>query len=96
MEMAGGDEISSSYTSANWLSGVASGAFYAFRTLKAQRRVVLVTHLIGRLGAGDIQVIAYATAQLIAKLLEQDLPLAECNGWQISEAAASMNGAKLA
>ncbi|MSU77296.1 MAG: hypothetical protein EXS16_04275 [Gemmataceae bacterium] len=78
-----GDAISSSYTKKNWLSGIASGAFYAFRTLKIQRRVVVATELTGRLSSPDIQVLAYATARLIAEISHRELPLEELDGWKM-------------
>jgi hypothetical protein len=78
-----GDETSSSYTNRNWLSGVASGAFYAYRTLKVQRRVVVVTELTGRLCAPDIQVLAFAAARMIADHLQRELALEELAGWHV-------------
>lgn len=78
-----GDEAAASYTYKNWLSGVASGAFYAYRTLKKKRRMVVVTELRGRLGASDIQVLAFAAARLIAELLHQELQLEELGGWKL-------------
>jgi len=94
VELEGDDELSSCYANANWLSGVASGAFYAYRALNAPRRVVLVTDLAGRLGASDIQVLAYAAARMIAGLLNRELNLADVDGWQVAANAISNNGLK--
>lgn len=38
VSIKGDDELSSSYTRANWASGVASGALYAFRALGITRQ----------------------------------------------------------
>ncbi len=91
-----GDEASSSYTNKNWLSGVASGAFYAYRTLKVQRRVVVVTELTGRLCAPDIQVLAFAAARMIAAHLQRELALEELPGWDVTPPDALANGKGLA
>ncbi len=78
-----GDVAASTYSNKNWLSGVASGAFYAYRTLKIQRRVVVVSELSGRLGASDIQVLANATARLIAEISHRELILEKLDGWKV-------------
>ena len=91
-----GDDLSSTYTTRNWFSGIASGAFYAYRTLKVPRRVVLVTNLAGRLGSGDIQVLAHATARMVADILHGALPRQELAGWQVLNAEVSKNGVKSA
>jgi hypothetical protein len=81
----GADDLSASYGKVNWFSGVASGALFAFRTLKAARRVVHVEELTGRLGSADMPVVADAAAQAIAGCLNsQNLPL-DSEGWEIVE-----------
>src|SRR5580704_10973455 len=43
------DELSSPYRAENWMSGVISGALYAFRTLRIPRKRLCLESLSGRL-----------------------------------------------
>jgi hypothetical protein len=55
VSIEGTDDLSSSYVRSNWVSGVASGAFYAFRTLRIPRQHVELAELTGRLRASDME-----------------------------------------
>jgi uncharacterized membrane protein YebE (DUF533 family) len=79
----GADELSSSYQQSNWLSGVASGALYAFRTLRIPRQCLVLTEFSGRLRASDMDVIANGSAIAIAALADQVLPDVPTDGWTI-------------
>lgn len=90
------DELAATCTERNWFSGIASGAFYAYRTLKVQRRVVLITNLTGRLAAPDMSALACASARAIAVLLQRELSLADddLDGWEEVCSDPSANGVK--
>src|SRR4051812_31441766 len=68
----GTDQLSSFYNRANWVSGVTSGALYAFRTLRIPRQCVVLTDLSGRLRAADMEAVANGSALAIAKLADQE------------------------
>src|ERR1700694_2834096 len=88
----GTDELASSYGETNWLSGVASGVFYAYRTLQTTRRVVYLTEFTGRLGSADMPAVAAAAAIAVAVCLGHDgLPL-DLEGWQVKAPRSSENG----
>ena len=77
------DELSASYRPANWLSGVASGALYAFRTLRMPRQCVVLTELSRRLRAGDMDAVANGAAIGVAELAAKELPKLPTDGWTI-------------
>ena len=80
--MEGIDPLSRSNGQANWLSGAASGIFYAYRTLKATRRVVYLTTFTGRLRSTDMDAVATAGAWAVAACLHAALPV-ELGDWEI-------------
>jgi len=82
-ELDGRDELASQYTLSNWLAGISSGAFYAFRALKVPRRRVLLSHLSGSLQSSSMTALANATALGIAKLTDKVLPALDLEGWII-------------
>ncbi|HJT35802.1 MAG TPA: hypothetical protein VJ783_27485 [Pirellulales bacterium] len=73
VSVEGIDKPCSNYTSANWLSGVASGTLYAFRTLRIPRQRVVVTELTGRLRSSDMDALASAAAMAVSALANQEL-----------------------
>jgi hypothetical protein len=87
------DELASTCTPTNWLSGIASGAFYAYRTLKVQRRVLLITNLTGRLRGSEISALALASARAVAVCLHRGLTMTDLEGWQETFPEPSRNGA---
>jgi hypothetical protein len=92
-DVAGADELSASYGQATWLSGLASGAFYAYRTLKMTRRVVNLGELTGKLRSGDMDALAAAAACAVARCLGRELPL-DLQGWEIEFVEPSENHSK--
>jgi hypothetical protein len=83
VSVEGADEWSSPYTRANWVSGIASGALYAFRALRIPRQHLFVTDFTGRLRACDMDAVANGAALAIAKLAEKELPGLTTEGWAI-------------
>ena len=83
VSVVGTDKLSSSYNRANWVSGVTSGALYAFRTLRIPRQRLVVTELSGRLRASDMDAVANGSAIAIAKLADKELPRLTMEGWSI-------------
>jgi hypothetical protein len=90
----GMDELSKSYRETNWLGGVASGAFYAFRTLRIPRQHLNVSVLQGSLRAKDMEIVATATAIAIGKLCERELPEVPLNGWTSEFRVTDRNSTK--
>lgn len=67
------DEMSKSYELQNWESGVLSGIFYALRQCDALSGKRIIMHrLVGRLGAPDMDGVAFAAVLETAKLLGRD------------------------
>ena len=81
--VAGADQLSSTYVPMNWISGVASGGFYAFRTLKIPRQQIVIREFTGRLRSRDMDAVANGAALAVAKLAGQELPPLETDGWTI-------------
>lgn len=81
VSIEGTDELAATYTPTNWLSGVCSGALFAFRTLQLPRQKVSLTELSGRLGSHDMEMVANASALAVAKLAARDLPGLNADGW---------------
>lgn len=81
--VTGADELSATYTSTNWNSGIASGAFYAFRTLKIVRQEIIIREFAGRLPSSDMEAIANGVALAIAKLADREPLAIESEGWTI-------------
>ncbi len=79
----GADQLSATHGRTNWLSGVASGALYAFRTLCVPRRHMVLTELSGRLRSCDMDAVANSAAIGIARLVEMELPTLLTEGWTI-------------
>jgi hypothetical protein len=88
----GMDELSSSYEKKNWLSGVASGAFYAYRALGETRRVLYLTEFTGRLHSADMSAVADAAARLVADCLHRKMPAYDSEGWQLETPEPAKNG----
>lgn len=64
-QVKGGDE---------WRCGIASGALYAFRTLKIPRQHLLVEEIQCKLPSSEMEVLANCSALAIAKLAGKELP----------------------
>jgi hypothetical protein len=77
------DELSSNYRAENWMSGVISGALYAFRALRVPRRRLSLEALSGRLRSIDMDALAHCSAAVTASLLEKDLPEIHWENWII-------------
>ncbi len=91
----GTDELSSTYTRLNWMSGLASGVLYAFRALRIPRQQSVLDELSGRLRASDMEAVARCSAIAVAALADRELPPFESDGWEIQVrvfARAEMNG----
>jgi hypothetical protein len=88
VSIEGTDELSSSYSRANWASGVASGALYAFRALRITRQRLVVTEMSGRLRSSDMDAVANGAALAIATLTERELPGLPTDGWTIQARTA--------
>lgn len=80
VSIEGFDALSASYDRANWLSGVTSGALYAFRTLGIPRQRVILTELAGHLDAADMEAVANAAAIAISTLASKELNV-PAQGW---------------
>jgi hypothetical protein len=78
------DDRARTYDTQTWESGIASGAFYAFRTLERPRRRIALTGLRGLLGSEDMTALATAAALGVAKLLDRQLPDVDIANWKIS------------
>jgi hypothetical protein len=83
VSVEGADDLSSSYTRANWVSGIASGALYAFRTLRVPRQCVVVTEFTGRLRSCDMDTVANASAIAVARLVDRELSGVSAEGWDV-------------
>jgi hypothetical protein len=83
VSVEGADKLSSAYKHANWVTGIASGALYAFRALRIPRQHVVLTELCGRLRASDMEAVAIGSAIAIANLAGQELPPVRAEGWTI-------------
>lgn len=83
VSVEGVDKMSSSYTRANWVSAIVSGALYAFRVLRIPRQHLWVTELNGRLRACDMDAVANSSAIAIAKLVDKELPGLTNDGWDL-------------
>lgn len=82
-ELTGADDDSFRYPLSNWLSGLTSGALYAFRTLQVPRRHLLISRMAGSLGADGVQALAEGAASAVARLLDRELPATDADGWRI-------------
>jgi hypothetical protein len=78
----GADELSATYGQANWSSGLASGAFYAYRTLGATRRIVWLSEFTGRLRSADMDAVGAAAAYAVARCLHHEAISLDLDGWQ--------------
>jgi len=83
LAVEGTDELAAGYQLSNWLSGLTSGALYAFRSLKIPRRHVFVSDLQGKLGSGDMNALAYGAAVAVATLSDKTLPTLESGTWTV-------------
>lgn len=83
------DALAATYGRANWLSGPASGAFYAFRALCIPRQCVVLTEFSGRLSTSDMEAVASSTAIGIARLAAMELPTLPIEGWTVEATVAS-------
>jgi len=77
------DELSSTYRTENWMSGVISGVLYAFRTLHIPRKRVSLEALSGRLRSIDMDALANCSATAIASLVEEKLPELNLENWTV-------------
>jgi len=92
-EVQGLDDLSISYQISNWLSGITSGALYAFRALKIQRRGVYLSELQGKLSSADMDAVANSAAMAIALLSGKESPTLDLAGWAVrSEILGDVNG----
>jgi hypothetical protein len=78
----GADDLAATYGLKNWESGVLSGAFYAFRSLKQPRMRLLVSALEGYLRSEDMPALALAATIGVTELLDGDRSLLTLPGWQ--------------
>lgn len=88
VSLDGIDEVSASYRRANWVSGVASGALYAFRSLALPRQHLILTDLSGRLRASDMSALATCSALAVARLAGKAIPNLPLDGWTIQTQVA--------
>ena len=86
------DEVSAGYTLTSWLSGVTSGAFFAFRHLKAELRRLTLHALEGSLRAASMPALAIAAARAVAELLGRPITL-DLDGWREASPGATPHGA---
>jgi hypothetical protein len=77
------DNAAKNYTFSTWLSGLTSGALYAFRALKVPRRRIWLSQLEGRLGSGDMGAVAMLASLVVAKLAGQEPPALDLGDWVI-------------
>ncbi len=85
VELEGADESSATYTRSTWTSGLASGAFYAFRSLQVPRRYVDVLELILYLRSSDMEAVANCATIAVASLVGKELPPLSTEGWTIHQ-----------
>ena len=78
------EEASREYPISTWVSGLASGALYAFRSLQVPRRRVWLSEFQGRLGRDDMGAVATAATLLVAQLSDKDAPRIGLADWSIS------------
>jgi hypothetical protein len=94
------DELCSSYRAENWMSGVVSGALYAFRTLGIPRKRLSLESLSGRLRSLDMDALANGSATAISRLVEMELPEFPMEGWivntQLEDPPGPLEPARLA
>ena len=83
VSLEGIDEVSATYRRANWVSGVASGALYAFRTLSVPRQHLVLTDLSGRLQASDMGALAACSSAAVAQLIGRQIASLPLDGWTI-------------
>jgi hypothetical protein len=76
----GEDEMSSQYKLSNWMSGLISGARYAFSTLKIPRQEVRIRECSARLDSSEMEALAYAIAMAVYKLANREMAGPE--GWE--------------
>jgi len=88
------DEASREYTLSTWLSGLASGALYAFRSLQVPRRRVWLYQFTGRLGRGDMGAVATAAALVVARLSEKEAPPVELGDWRVQSEEANLQSGR--
>ena len=82
VSLEGAGKAASQYGFATWNCGMISGAHFAFRTLHLPRREVRIHECSGRLGASDMEAIAYASAMAVSKLANHEM--AGLEGWEWS------------
>jgi hypothetical protein len=78
----GEDEMSAQYQESNWMSGILSGAHYAFRSLNIPRQELYIRECTARLDSSEMEALAYASAMAIYKLA--DSQMAGPEGWEAS------------
>ena len=76
----GEDELSAQYKLSNWMSGIISGAHYAFRTLKIPRQEVRIRECSARIDSSEMEALAYASAMAVFKLAGHEM--AGLEGWE--------------
>lgn len=81
--ITGLDALASQYEPSNWFAGLTSGVLYAYRTLKAPRRIVKVHQLNGSMRGNGLQSLANAAAAGVAKLLDRPVPLLQTHAWRM-------------
>ena len=76
----GEDEMSAQYKLSTWMSGLISGARYAFSTLKIPRQEVRIRECSARLDSSEMEALAYASAMAVFKLANREMAGPE--GWE--------------
>ena len=76
----GEDEMSAQYKISTWMSGLISGARYAFSTLKIPRQEVRIRECSARIDSLDMEALAYASAMAVYKLANREMAGPE--GWE--------------
>jgi hypothetical protein len=76
----GEDEMSAQYKVSNWMSGIISGARYAFRALNIPRQEVRIRECSARLDSSEMEALAYASAMAVYKLANREM--AGLEGWE--------------
>jgi hypothetical protein len=87
-ELEGTDELAKEHSLNNWLSGIVSGALYAFRSLKVERQHLRLAVLDGKLSSADVDAVAAATTLAVAALSGKDAPSLDLAGWHVQSAGA--------
>ena len=86
------DDASKGYALPTWISGLASGALYAFRYLNVPRRRLWLSRLEGHVGSTDMGALASAASLMVARLSGKEPPPVELGEWKLNEGPTGGNG----